>query len=179
MRVLFILILSFLSFSATADEGKEVSCNFVQTKKSAMFAEAMVSHGKMYFCYPDKVRWEYTTPVHTIFIMNGQEAAMINEQGRKKKMDIARNGLFRSITDIISAGMNDSGDRYEIERNGNIMVMKPLRSDMKKVFDTITITFGPSDIPVSVHISEKNGDSTIIEFTQISTSVDDKSVFNY
>ena len=63
-----------------ASQLQTLQCDFVQTKHLKMLNDKLVSHGKMYYKKSDKLRWEYTTPYHYIFILNGSRVLLNNEK---------------------------------------------------------------------------------------------------
>ena len=62
---------------------ESLECEFTQTKTVSMLEQKMVSEGKLYFRKPSAVRWEYLTPVHNFFIMNGEDLLAGNDASAK------------------------------------------------------------------------------------------------
>ncbi|MGM9735313.1 MAG: outer membrane lipoprotein carrier protein LolA [Candidatus Cryptobacteroides sp.] len=171
--VIFVLLLSGL-----CAYGQNLSCRFVQTVSSNMVQGSLVSEGMMWFCPPDKVRWEYTSPVSNAFVMNGDEAFLVSE-GDVRKLETGNGGVFKGIADIMMAGVSGSGeDRFEVERDGDRMTLVPKRRDMKKLFARVVLVFRDDGLPLSVLIEGQNGDTTHIAFSGHDTAPIPEEVFN-
>ena len=59
--------------SKAAGKMKSMECRFTQTKSMKMLSKKMQSAGKMYFKYPNKLRWQYTVPYDYTFILNADK----------------------------------------------------------------------------------------------------------
>mgnify|MGYP004474772731 FL=1 len=62
---------------------ESLECEFTQTKTVSMLEQKIVSEGKLYFRKHSAVRWEYLTPVHNFFIMNGEDLLAGNDASAK------------------------------------------------------------------------------------------------
>ena len=49
-----------------------VKSTFVQTTRIPMFESPVVSQGAFAFARPDRLRWEYTSPIREGFVLNGR-----------------------------------------------------------------------------------------------------------
>ncbi len=154
-----------------------LSCTFVQTKESSMLEGRTVSSGVMYYVYPDKVRWEYTEPFSGIFIMDGNGAAFGTE-GKMQKVDLARNRLFRSISNVMSVGLSGSplvpDGNYQVQVNdcGDFMeaLLVPVNKSMAKVMKRVVLYVRKSDLMVvGIVMEEPSGDITRIALDNIDT----------
>ena len=150
--------------------GQNLSCSFVQTVRSSMIQGSMVSEGRMWFCPPDKVRWEYVSPVSNALVMNGNEAFIVAD-GNARKVDMGSGGMFKGIADIMLAGVSGSGeDRFDVQKDGQRMTLVPKRRDMKRLFAKVELEMRDDGLPLSVLITSQNGDSTHILFSNHDTS---------
>ncbi len=56
-----------------ASRTRTIACDFVQETHMALFDEVVSSEGKFFFKRPDMVRWEYTNPFSSGFVMQGEK----------------------------------------------------------------------------------------------------------
>lgn len=145
----------------------------------------MVSHGRMLYSKPNKLRWEYTAPYHYIFILNGQTVWMKNTQG-SSKIDVAQSKMFKEITRIMMSsvlGTYVSNNRdFAVSLNGQgnnwKAILVPKKSPLKQMFKTITIYFDMRKSEVyGVKMIDKNGDATsiVLKNVEINTPVNAKN----
>ena len=154
-----------------ASQLQTLQCDFVQTKHLKMLNDKLVSHGKMYYKKSDKLRWEYTTPYHYIFILNGSRVLLKNEK-RNDIIDVNQNKVFKEIArlmmnSVVGKSLSDSRDFSSKISSSNselIATLTPIRKDLKQMFKEITLYFSKStSLVYKVILVEKNGDKTVIE----------------
>lgn len=154
-----------------ASQLQTLQCDFVQTKHLKMLNDKLVSHGKMYYKKSDKLRWEYTTPYHYIFILNGSRVLLKNEK-RNDIIDVNQNKVFKEIArlmmnSVVGKSLSDSRDFSSKISSSNselIATLTPMRKDLKQMFKQISLYFSQStSLVYKVILVEKNGDKTIIE----------------
>lgn len=155
-----------------------MKCDFVQTKSLRMLKSKVVSKGVMYYCKPNKLRWEYTSPYHYVFILNGQTVWLKNSKGNSK-IDVAQSKMFKEITRIMMSSVlgtcvsNNRDFKVSLSGHGNVWqaVMIPRRNPMKQMFSSITVYFDMARSMVSaVKMTEKNGDTTLITLKNVQTN---------
>ena len=154
-----------------ASQLQTLQCYFVQTKHLKMLNDKLVSHGKMYYKKSDKLRWEYTTPYHYIFILNGSRVLLKNEK-RNDIIDVNQNKVFKEIArlmmnSVVGKSLSDSRDFSSKISSSNselIATLTPMRKDLKQMFKQISLYFSQStSLVYKVILVEKNGDKTVIE----------------
>ena len=122
-----------------------LEADFVQTKNVAMLNEPQVSTGHLSYRAPDYIRWAYTSPQTLVWEVNGEQSN-VNPQVQR---------LLRMIMSSISGEANDDA--------------KMMR-EVKKMFRAMNITMDEqTGVAQRVEMVEKNGDTTIIEFTHVLT----------
>lgn len=155
-----------------------MKCDFVQTKSLHMLKSKVVSKGVMYYGKPNKLRWEYTSPYHYVFILNGQTVWLKNSKG-DNKIDVAQSKMFKEITRIMMSSVlgtcvsNNRDFKVSLSGHGNVWqaVMIPRRNPMKQMFSSITVYFDMARSMVSaVKMTEKNGDTTLITLKNVQTN---------
>lgn len=122
-----------------------LEADFVQTKTAAMLAEPQVSTGHMTYRAPDFMKWEYLTPQSVVWMVDGNRSN-VNPQIQK---------LLRMI---MSSVAGDSQDNPDLQR------------EAKRLFRSVNVIMDESGrVAQRVEMIEKNGDTTIIEFTHVVT----------
>ncbi len=122
-----------------------LTADFTQTKSVAMMREPQVSQGKMVYRAPDYLKWEYTSPNAVVWEMNGQESNVSPQI----------QNLLRMIMASIS-GAEESDDK--------------LRRESKKLFRSVNVIMDEQrKVAQLVELIDKNGDTTIIEFSNVVT----------
>lgn len=119
--------------------------DFVQTKQVAMMSEPQVSTGRMVYHAPDYLKWEYVTPQPLVWEINGN-ISNVNPQVQR---------LLRMIMVSVAGDMKNDAK---------------LQKESKKLFRSIEIVMDEkNNVAQRVEMVEKNGDMTIIEFTNVTT----------
>lgn len=119
--------------------------DFVQTKQVAMMSEPQVSTGRMAYHAPDYLKWEYVTPQPLVWEINGN-ISNVNPQVQR---------LLRMIMVSVAGDMKNDAK---------------LQKESKKLFRSIEIVMDEkNNVAQRVEMVEKNGDMTIIEFTNVTT----------
>ena len=145
---------------------------FKTTRRSPMLKDALEGTGRAAFCFPDKLRWESTSPKSNIFILNGNMVYMGTPEAMTS-MDISSNRRFQSIARSLSR-LKDSGLLNEedfdmkIFRTSDIyrVEMVPLRRDLSQMFSNMVIlAHGKSGEVFSITLSGVNGDTSVIKVT--------------
>ena len=122
-----------------------LTADFTQTKHVAMMREPQVSQGKMVYRAPDYLKWEYTSPNAVVWEVNGQESNVSPQI----------QNLLRMIMASIS-GAEESDDK--------------LRRESKKLFRSVNVIMDEqTKVAQRVELIDKNGDTTIIEFSNVVT----------
>ena len=80
---------------------RSLQCDFVQTKELSLLQDRMVSRGVMYYRQEGgKLHWEYQTPYHYTFILNGNRV-MVRSGERTDVIETSGNRMFREIARIM------------------------------------------------------------------------------
>lgn len=122
-----------------------LQADFVQTKSVAMMSEPQVSTGHMTYRAPDYIRWEYSTPQTVVWEIDGDKSN-VNPQVQRL--------LQMIMTSVAGGNTNDL----------------KLQRETKKMFRSVNITMDETkQVANRVELIEKNGDITIIEFSNVIT----------
>lgn len=122
-----------------------LEADFVQTKNVAMMSEPQVSTGHLSYRSPDYIRWAYISPQTMVWEVNGEQSN-VNPQVQR---------LLQMIMASISGEATDDAK---------------MQRESKKLFRSVQITMDEQKgVAQRVEMVEKNGDTTIIEFTNVVT----------
>jgi hypothetical protein len=94
---------------------RTLSAEFVQTTRSPLLKDAVVSKGRFYLTKPDSVLWEYSDPELMRFVVaDGKYTGYFPERKKAEKRDIKRwsEQLFRFLG--VGQGSKELGKFYEI-----------------------------------------------------------------
>ncbi|MGN0191862.1 MAG: outer membrane lipoprotein carrier protein LolA [Candidatus Cryptobacteroides sp.] len=162
-----------------------MECDFVQTRTVQLMAEPMVSKGRMYYAQPSRLRWEYTNPVPSAFILDNSKAWVLNGGSVS---DVSSNKMFKGLGRMLIGCLegkvvdDDKSFQVEISESEDLWAVKllPLKKDVKQMWDSIVLHFVPSrNAVVKVEMNEKTGDATVVELRnmKVNGKIDDK-LFN-
>lgn len=122
-----------------------LQADFVQTKSVAMMSEPQVSTGHMTYRAPDYIRWAYSTPQTVVWEIDGDKSN-VNPQVQR---------LLQMIMASVAGGNTND---------------PKLQRETKKMFRSVNITMDETkQVANRVELIEKNGDITIIEFSNVIT----------
>lgn len=122
-----------------------LEADFTQTKTVAMMTEAQVSTGHMSYRAPDFMQWEYKSPQPLVWKIDGEQSN-VNPQIQK---------LLRMIMASVAGG-------NQAEAN--------MQREAKRIFRSVNITMDDTgQVAQRVELVEKNGDTTIIDFSNVVT----------
>ena len=122
-----------------------LQADFVQTKSVAMMSEPQISTGHMTYRAPDYIHWAYSTPQTVVWEIDGDKSN-VNPQVQRL--------LQMIMTSVAGGNTNDP----------------KLQRETKKMFRSVNITMDETkQVANRVELIEKNGDITIIEFSNVIT----------
>jgi outer membrane lipoprotein-sorting protein len=135
-----------------------------------MLAAPIESKGTLSFTAPDEVRWSYTSPQSTTLVIKGDNLSVVTGDGRERK---SGNRMSKAMATMIresfvggsvfnerlfSSKIYDEGNTYRAE-------LKPVRRDMQRMFQSVTVTFDKRNTLVQrLELQEKDGNATVIVF---------------
>ena len=154
---------------------KTLQCDFVQTKHLKMLSEALESRGRMYYRQAAQLRWEYTSPYTYTFILNGDRVLLRNSQ-RSDVIDTRQNSVFREIARLMLGSMTGQSladdktfhTTFTMRDGQWVATLVPQRKDLRQLFKKMLL-YGTTVVR-RVELTEKNGDTTVIELKNIRTN---------
>lgn len=162
---------SFLQeIQAASDQVRSFSSTFVQERKLALFTEPVVFHGSLTVVRPNRLRWEFTSPVPSVLIFNGERGMRCNADAPPASFDLGSDPIMKSVAEQLWLWLGGDYSRleslYRMEKSGpDSLKITPKEEGMAKFISTITITFDTTNRqPEKVEIAEPGGDATVITF---------------
>ena len=132
---------------------RSIRADFIQVKELTILKERMVSTGRM--SLDDGIlRWEYLTPEKSVFVTDQEQ--------------MKSGGLFRSIAGLMMnsvTGISLDDPAFQVAiftpGSGYVAELTPLRREMKRMFSSIRLHFGPDNRILKVELLESQGKTTI------------------
>jgi outer membrane lipoprotein-sorting protein len=147
-------------------------CDFVQEKSISMMKNKLSSDGYFIFKKDNRLRMEYTHPYAYVFILNGDQVLIRNDQ-KKTSIPVNSSKLYRMISqltiDCVTGNVLNSSD-FDVSASENNtvyqLVMIPRQKMLKSVFTRIEILISKHDFTVDrILMQEASGDSTLLTFS--------------
>ena len=150
---------------------KTLQCAFVQEKTSTLVKDKAVSKGNLFYQFPNALRWEYTDPSISTFILNGNNAVLFGKNDEK----LGNEKMLKQLGVIIISLINGNAiaqDKqfktafYEVENDLIKIVLTPVTKRLKDYFTTIEMDIDVNTLLANeIVLNEKSGDKTIISLT--------------
>lgn len=150
-------------------------CGFTQTTTIPLFAEPVVSTGRLLFKKPDFLAWEYATPIPQGLVLSGGK-------GFRWEDDRSNRTAFTTDEDpvagLIAAQMLAwiRFDRQWIESHYRIhseegdalsLILTPKAAEMRAVLTSLAISFADDGVARTVTLKEAAGGSTVIRLHDV------------
>lgn len=189
MRLLLSLLCLLIPFSALASQTEDelllklkdeaqkiqsVASNFTQEKHLAMFDEVLISEGRFAFKKPGSLRWEYTAPFRSGFLLQdgkGKEWDDATETTRNFTLDAspAMSMVASQIMAWTTFDIDWLKSRYKIKQlttSPIALELKPRSEIAKEFLAHLVVSFTPDNSAInSLELHETDGDFTKISFT--------------
>lgn len=149
---------------------RSFSCLFVQERHLALFARPVIFHGALFIIRPDHLRWEFTDPVPSVLIFNGNKGIRCNDDAPPVHFDLKSDPIMRMVAYQLWTWLDGDYEKletmYDLKlHNKYCLVIIPKEQGVVNVIATITITFDEKTMqPEMVEIVEPGGDLTRIRF---------------
>ena len=152
-----------------------MTCDFVQTRRTKMLKNPVVSEGSMTYRQPDCIVWECKTPNAITFVTNGKRAK-VTADGKTTETELADNKIFKRIMRISKGGFGieniigstDFAQSVSEDATEWTVTLTPLRKELKQMISSITLKADKKDAVVkTIIVTDKNGDTTTSQFKNI------------
>lgn len=150
-----------------------ISSSFTQTKHLSMFDGDLVSTGKFLFGKPDRLRWEYLTPMVSGFALDGKKGlSWEGTTGTRKEFSLRSDPIMGVVAKQLLAwasfDLEQLSQQYSIELAGDAptaLKLTPKSNVVRNFLTDLVIEFSQSeDTLKQIELHEKGGDFTRIIF---------------
>ena len=154
-----------------SEQVSSFTSDFVQEKHLALFSEPVVFSGRITVARPDRLRWEFVSPIASLLILNGNIGIRCKEAGKPVQFNLQSDPVMRGAAEQLWLWFSGDYEKlkslYSLQKTGeNTLAVKPLTSSVSQVIGAVTIQFdGATKQPEVVEIDETGGDYTRIIFT--------------
>jgi len=193
--LIFVVVMAgsffFLGWADSLDDIKQkakdlrsIQADFVQEKHMKILIKPLISEGKLYFSYPQSLRWEYTHPIQSLLVMHNEDIKryVMSSEGMIEDGSAALQAMQVFLQEIISwiQGDFEKNPDFTAElQPGGIIFLTPKDPAMMNFIEKIALKL--TDTPgiiESTTIYESPTTYTLIRFknTKINEPIED-SVF--
>lgn len=127
-----------------------LAADFKQYKKVGYVKDEILSSGKFYLKYPNKLAWLYSYPTSYTMIFNDKKISII-ENGKTKTANIGRSKQFEKISQAIQANVgegkfesNDFSASYFQTPKTFVVKLDPIGKDLQKNIKQIVLILDKS-----------------------------------
>ena len=159
----------FQEIQAASAQVQSFSSEFVQERRLALFTDPVIFHGKLTVIRPDRLRWEFTSPVPSALIFNGKQGMRCNDKAPPAHFDLGTDPVMRTVAEQLwlwlGGDYSKLNEKYHMTQQDYSLIITPKEKAALDYIGAITITFDPiSKQPEKVLITEPGGDSTLMRF---------------
>jgi len=149
-----------------------IESDFIQKKHLSFFSEDVSSKGKFYFKKENMLRWEYTSPIKYIMVMN-QDKFYVKDNNKVTTFDVKSNKMISEINEImiscIKGNILKDDEQFKISYYENNLIylvkLAPLSSKMNEYIQRIELYFSKTNFTLTeLWMIERSGDYTKISF---------------
>jgi len=150
---------------------KTLQCAFTQEKTSTLMSEKAVAKGILLYQSPDMLRWEYISPTQSTLILNGNNAALLDKNGKRlgnERMLKQIGGIIISMISGDGLGQNKqfSSEIFNAGNNEIRVVLTPVQKRMKDFYSKIELKIDAKTLLANeIVLNENSGDKTVILLT--------------
>lgn len=163
---------SFLQeIQQASDSVKSFQSLFTQEKNLALFSEPVMFSGRLALIRPEKLRWEFLSPIPSVLILNGDQGIRCTDQGPEETFQLSVDPIMKTVADQLWLWLGGNYQQlskdYLLSRQGeSTLLIEPKDQQMKEYVESIAIFFDKDSLqPAMVTIVESGGDLTRIRFT--------------
>ncbi|WP_163335661.1 outer-membrane lipoprotein carrier protein LolA [Desulfopila sp. IMCC35008] len=162
---------SFLTtLRENADQVRSFQSALTQEKQLAMFDRPVLFKGKLSLVRPDRLRWEFTEPVPSALVFNGETGLRCSHGVEPVKFTLSEDPVMKVVSEQLwlwlGGDYSSLKDRYKLKKMGpSTLQVTPLEEADGEFLTSVRITFDPETLqPQQVEILETGGDLTRLLF---------------
>jgi len=162
------------SIAARSAGVKTLTCTIRQERHLKVLSQPVLFEGELTVEKPDRLRLEFTTPIPSVFLLDGSHGTHCSGDGEPRRFDLgadpAMAAMGRQMTSWMSGNYAALQELYEMQAvaPGPGLVMTPRDPGVARVIARLEVLFEPETLhPRRLEIVEPGGDRTVISFTAI------------
>ncbi len=152
---------------------KTLTCSIYQVKHLKMFSRPVEFSGHLYLARPDKLRWEFTSPIPSVLVLDGHRMLRCTSRSGQVEFDMNKNPVMAAVAVQLWSWVNGMygklAEIYRIELNGEAgpgLTLIPIDSTIARAVSRIDISFDPGTLQAQkVEVRERGGDLTELHFS--------------
>ncbi|CAG36574.1 outer membrane lipoprotein carrier protein LolA [Desulfotalea psychrophila] len=155
----------------TSRQAEAFSTDFIQEKHLAMLNKPVIFRGHLSLIRPDKLRWQFTSPLPSALIFNGEQGMRCDSEGEATPFLLSSDPVMRVVAEQLWNWLG--GDYLKLSKLYRLSKMEPAslvihfdkEGAISKILSRVTIRFNEKSLqPEQVKIVERGGDFTRIFF---------------
>lgn len=136
------------SFQNDAEAIKTISAQFIQTKEMKILSKPLESKGRLFYSFPNSIRWEYLSPIQTVMLAHKGKMQRYIRHGGKFVKDAGMSA--ESIRFVMEEINNWMAGRFDSNKNFTASILPgetkriavvPKSKQMKQFIEKIEISF--------------------------------------
>ncbi len=162
---------SFLqAIQESSDQVHSFSSIFTQEKDLALFSNPVLFHGRLSIVRPDKLRWEFFSPLPSTLILKGDLGIRCNDKAAPERFQLSSNPVMKMVAKQLwlwlGGDYRELSRHHKLEKNGpSTLLIIPDDQSTADYIESVTIVFDETSLqPLRVEIMEPGGDRTRISF---------------
>ena len=153
-----------------SDQVSSFSSEFVQEKHLSLFSQPVIFTGKLVIVRPDRLRWEFTSPIPSVLLFNGDQGTRCNDRQQPEHFQLSSDPIMKTVAEQLWLWLGGDYNRlnslYNLEKEGeSTLVIRPRDFQTSEYVTDVSIFFDTRSLqPLLVEIREPGGDLTRILF---------------
>jgi outer membrane lipoprotein-sorting protein len=149
-----------------------IQSDFTQEKHITALSDNITSKGTFYFKKENQLRWEYTSPIKYLIILNNNKV-YVKDENKSSQYDLGSNKVFKEINSIMTGAVQDKLLQDESKYKAAyfestkyyLVILTPLDKSLKGYVNSIYLYFEKKNYAVSIiKLIESSDDYTQIQF---------------
>lgn len=158
----------FAEINATHQESTSIRMDFRQSSVSQLFKKPLISTGRITLQRPGKLRWEYTTPAQSGFILDGATGIQWSSVGtaislKTTPLSPVLQVIGQQMLLWLSADKEQLSNDFTVDVKNGQCVLTPLNPVMQEYIHTITLSLEKGqEFIQNIVVQEPSGNTTQI-----------------
>ncbi len=159
-----------LKLQRASDQVASFSSDFVQEKHLSLFAQPVNFTGRIVIVRPDRLRWQFYSPIPSVLLFNGNNGTRCNDQQQPEHFQLSSDPIMKTVAEQLWLWLGGDYNRlntlYTLQKKGDAtLVILPKDSATAEYISSVSISFDSTSLqPQQVEITEPGGDLTRIIF---------------